>query len=177
MTISAASACGSPNPMPETFESLLVKLARSGVDYLVVGGVAVCLNGFVRTTQDLDILVEHSQENIQRLLACLASFGEGFARELTPADFSLEEGALRVVEDFTLDLFTLMRSHTFADFIGAARSVEVDGVSIRYLSPQALIALKSPSIREKDQLDVASLRRIIAGEIAPGIADLDQLTP
>jgi hypothetical protein len=89
----------------------------------------------------------------------------------------LEEGAVRVIEDFTLDLFTLLRSHTFADFAGTARSVEVDGVSIRYLSPQALIELKSPSIREKDQLDVASLRRIVAGEIAPGIADLDRLTP
>jgi hypothetical protein len=62
MTTSAASACGSRNPMLETFESLLVKLARNGVDYLVAGGVAVCLNGFVRTTQDLDILVEASPE-------------------------------------------------------------------------------------------------------------------
>ena len=163
--------------MPETFESLLVKLARSGVDYLVVGGVAVCLNGFVRTTQDLDILVEASPENLQRLLTCLADFGEGFARELSPADFPLEEGAVRVIEDFTLDLFTLLRSRAYADFIGTARSVEVDGISIRYLSPEALIDLKSPSIREKDQFDAASLRRIIAGEIAPGIADLDRLTP
>jgi hypothetical protein len=35
--------------MPETFESLLVKLARGRVDYLVAGGVAVCLNGFKAT--------------------------------------------------------------------------------------------------------------------------------
>jgi hypothetical protein len=89
----------------------------------------------------------------------------------------LEEGAVRVNEDFTLDLFTLMRSRTFADFVGTARSTEVDGVSIRYLAPQALIDLKAPSIREKDQLDVATLRRIIAGETAPGVVDLDRLTP
>jgi hypothetical protein len=50
--------------MPETFESLLVKLSHAGVDFLVVGGVAVCLNGFVRTTHDLDLLVEASPENI-----------------------------------------------------------------------------------------------------------------
>ncbi len=36
--------------MPDTFESLLVKLARARVEFLVAGGVAVCLNGFVRTT-------------------------------------------------------------------------------------------------------------------------------
>ena len=46
--------------MSDTFESLLVKLSRAGVDYLVAGGVAVCLNGFVRATQDLDLLVEAS---------------------------------------------------------------------------------------------------------------------
>ena len=163
--------------MPETFESLLVKLARAGVDYLVAGGVAVCLNGFVRTTEDLDLLVDSSPENIQRLLTCLAGFGEGFARELAPADFPLEEGAVRVIEEFTLELFTMLRSRTFADLTTAARNLDIDGISIRYLSPQALIDLKSPSTREKDQLDVAILRRIIAGEAVPGVADLTRLTP
>lgn len=43
--------------MPDTFESLLFKLSRAGVEYLVAGGVAVCLNGYVRTTQDLNLLV------------------------------------------------------------------------------------------------------------------------
>jgi hypothetical protein len=44
--------------MPDTFESLLVKLRHAGVDYLVAGGVAVCPNGYVRTTQVMDLLVE-----------------------------------------------------------------------------------------------------------------------
>ena len=79
--------------MSDTFESLLVDLSRAGIDYLVVGGVAVCLNGFVRATQDLDLLVEASPANLRRLLACLATFGEGFARELSPEDFPMEEGA------------------------------------------------------------------------------------
>lgn len=164
--------------MTETFESLLVKLALARVEYLVVGGVAVCLNGFVRTTQDLDLLVESSPENIERLLSCLVDFGEGFARELSLADFSPEEeGAVRVVEDFTLDLFTVMRSHRFADFAATAGHLDIAGISVRYLSPEALIALKSPSKREKDLLDVATLRRIIAGETTPGQADLIRLTP
>ena len=88
--------------MPDTFESLLVKLSRAGVDCLVGGGVAVCLNGFVRTTQDLDLLVEASPANLERLLRCLATFGEGFARELSPSDFPMEEGAVRVNEEFTV---------------------------------------------------------------------------
>jgi hypothetical protein len=163
--------------MPETFESLLVKLARARVEFLVAGGVAVCLNGFVRTTQDLDLLVEASSANLQRLLTCLAGFGEGFARELALEDFPLEEGAVRVIEDFTVDLFTLLRAHTFADFEVTARRLEIDGVVIRYLAPEALIELKSQSIRDKDKLDVTALRAILAGTADPDVADLARLTP
>ena len=163
--------------MAETFESLLVKLSRGGVEYLVAGGVAVCLNGYVRTTQDLDILVAAAPENLRRLLDCLAHFGQGFAGELSPDDFQMEEGAVRIIEDFTLDIFTLMRSRTFADFSDAARTIELHGTVVRYLAPAALIELKSESSREKDQLDVAVLRRILSGEEFPEAADLEQLTP
>jgi FAD/FMN-containing dehydrogenase len=163
--------------MPETFESLLVKLSRAGVDYLVAGGVAVCLNGFVRTTQDLDLLVEPSRANIDRLLRALATFGEGFARELSPEDFRLEEGAVRLNEDFTVDLFTLMRSRTFADFRATARRLEVGDVVVPYLAPESLIELKSPSTRDKDRLDVIALEQIVAGEALPGATDLVGLTP
>lgn len=163
--------------MPDTFESLLVKLCRARVDFLVAGGVAVCLNGFVRTTQDLDLLIEASPDNLRRLLSCLAGFGEGFARELSLEDFPMEEGAVRVIEDFTVDLFTLMRSHTFADFATTARQLEIAGDIIRYLSPAALIELKAESDRDKDRLDVAALRAIIVGVASPDVVNLVQLTP
>jgi hypothetical protein len=51
-----------PSP-PENyfqFEKLLVELARHNVDFAVVGGVAVSLNGFVRATDDVDILVHEA---------------------------------------------------------------------------------------------------------------------
>ncbi|MEI9893187.1 MAG: nucleotidyltransferase [Chthoniobacter sp.] len=163
--------------MPDTFESLLVKLRRAGVDYLVAGGVAVCLNGFVRTTQDLDLLVEASPANLGRLLSCLAGFGEGFARELSLEDFPMEEGAVRVIEEFTVDLFTVMRQHTFADFVTTARHLEIDEITIRYLSPEALIELKSSSDRDKDKLDVSALRALADGAALPIAADLVRLTP
>ena len=162
--------------MPDTFESLLVDLSRARVDYLVAGGVAVCLNGFVRATQVLDLLVEASPVNLRRLLACLATFGEGFARELSPEDFPLREGAVRVNEDFTLDLFTLLRGRTFADFAATARRLEIDGIVVRYLAPESLIELTSASAREKDRLDVAAMREIVAGAALPGTANLEELT-
>jgi hypothetical protein len=163
--------------MPDTFESLLVKLSRASVDYLVAGGVAVCLNGFVRTTHDLDLLVEASPDNLRRLLDTLAHFGAGFARELSPDDFTIEEGAVRIVEEFTIDLFTMMRSRTFADFATTARRLEIDGALVRYLAPEALIELKSASLREKDKLDVAALRDLLVGAVSSEDVNLVELTP
>ena len=98
------------------FEKLLADLTASGIDFAVVGGVAVIANGYVRLTEDLDILVADSPENLVKLIETLARFGEGFARELTPKDFPRQEGSIRIMEEFDLDIFTMMRGRILEDF-------------------------------------------------------------
>src|SRR6266568_4770017 len=105
--------------MDTPYEKLLAKLARAEIRFIVVGGVAVALNGFVRTTEDVDILIEGSAQNIGRLLEALSGFGEGHARDLTTADFDDAEGAVRIIEDFPLDIFTVIRGKHYADLIGS----------------------------------------------------------
>jgi hypothetical protein len=145
--------------MDTPYEKLLVDLARADVRFIVVGGVAVALNGFVRTTEDVDILIERSRDNVEQLLAALGSFGEGHARELSWTDFEETEGAIRVVEDFPLDIFTVMRGHRYADLIGSVGETEIGGAAIKFLNADGLIRLKENSAREKDQIDLAALRR------------------
>ena len=97
---SYAAGLGCRQPMMEpTFERLLELLADGEVHFVLVGGVAVTLHGYVRLTEDVDILIEPSAANVQRLLDCLANYGEGFAQELSVADFGDEEGAIRIVEE------------------------------------------------------------------------------
>ena len=143
------------------FEELLVGLVRAGVEFAVVGGVAVSLNGFVRATDDLDLILQQSPENIQRLLGYLSRWGEGWARELKVQDFIPQEGSIRVMENFDLDLFTLMRGKAWEDFRPRLRYLETCGVRIPYLSPEDLIFLKQDSWREKDRIDVAALKKIV----------------
>lgn len=154
----------SPNENFFRFENLLVELARAEVDYAAVGGVAVSLNGFVRATDDVDILVHNAPENLRKLIDCLKHWGEGWARELKLEDFVVETGCIRVMEDFDLDIFVKMRGKTLDDFRPNLRFFESDGVRIAYLPPADLIFLKEGSWREKDQLDVAALKEIIARE-------------
>src|SRR6266487_656349 len=112
--------------MDTPYEKLLAKLARAEVKFMIVGGVAVALNGFVRTTEDVDILIEASTENVTCLLDELGNFGEGHARELSPADFSDSEGAVRIIEDFPLDVFTMMRGKRYAELVGSTKSTRID---------------------------------------------------
>lgn len=149
--------------MEPPFERLLARLAEAGVHFVLVGGLAVALNGYVRLTEDVDILVEPSGANVRRLLDCLADFGEGFARELNPGDFSDEEGAVRIVEETEqcqIDIFTRMAGHRYVDIVADAVRCSVGARKILHASRAALIRLKSASVREKDRLDVAALRRL-----------------
>jgi len=145
--------------MDTPYERLLVSLARADVDFMVVGGVAVALNGFIRTTEDVDILIERSKQNVERLLGALAFFGQGHARELSFRDFDEAEGAVRVIEEFPLDIFTIMRGHTYRDLLNQSLQTDIQGTKIGFLNAEGLIQLKQSSTREKDQLDVAALRR------------------
>lgn len=146
--------------MDTPYEKLLENLGKAEVKFILVGGLAVALNGFVRTTEDVDILVEVSPENIKRLLRALESFGQGYARELSLGDFEATEGAVRVVEDFPLDIFTVMGGKQYRDLISATRQVEIKTTMIPFLDATALVQLKEKSQREKDQIDVAALKRI-----------------
>jgi len=51
--------------MEPSFEKLLGLLAESGVRFVVVGGVAVTLHGYVRLTEDVDLLVSAEVGNLE----------------------------------------------------------------------------------------------------------------
>jgi hypothetical protein len=121
----------------------------------------------------MDILVEDAPVNLERLLACLGQFGDGYARELSLTDFTDEEGAIRVQEDFDLDIFVRMRGKKYFDLVDHIREHEMaDGIRVPYLDAMGLVSLKQESMRDKDRIDVISLLRI-ANE--PGCAQMTSL--
>lgn len=147
---------------PGPFESVLAALSRADVRYLVVGGVACALNGYVRTTEDVDLLVDGDPHNVERLLEVLATIGEGHARELRVTDFTDEEGAIRLVEDFPIDLFTRMGGKRYADLL-PHRRVRAGDPPIPFVDAEGLVLLKSGSRRPQDVLDVEALKRLRRG--------------
>jgi hypothetical protein len=83
---------------------------------------------------------------------------------LKPEEFIAQEGSIRVMEDFDLDIFTRMRGWSLEDFRPRLSFLETQGVRIPYISPQDLIYLKQNSRRDKDKLDVQAMQEIIRRE-------------
>ena len=70
--------------LPEDFKEFLRLLGSKGVEYLLVGGYAVSIYGYVRATNDLDIWVKIGEKNAVALDRVLREFGFR-ATELSPA--------------------------------------------------------------------------------------------
>jgi len=145
-----------------TFESILGDLLHVGVDFILVGGLAVELCGFTRATLDVDILIEDNDANIARLIEALQHFADGAASELTVADFTPEEGCIRIVDDFALDIFTRMSGKSYVDLLGFTDEYQHKQGLLKHLSIEGLILLKQNSLRPKDQIDVMELKRLKA---------------
>lgn len=111
------------------FDALLVLLARADIAFVVVVGVAVAEAGFARFTEDLGLLVEASETNVERLIAALAAYGDGAAADLTLADFPDAEGAVRILDEIALDVFTRMSGRTYADLLPLTTTREIGGTT------------------------------------------------
>jgi hypothetical protein len=140
-------------------------LQAQGVRYILVGGHAVRLNGIVRATEDVDILVPFDTANGARLIQSL-SFLES-TRDIDPAWFSREANEpevenIRVADRIVIDILFAVNGETFESLQPHVRVVELEGVAIPVLDIDGLLKAKT-DYREKDVLDKAMLRRLRGG--------------
>jgi hypothetical protein len=135
--------------------------------YVLVGGFALQLWGAARVTKDIDILIEPTTENAERVLAALSEGGGWLARDLLAEEVARKP--VTVVGDLPrVDIMTVAWQVHYAEAIGAARIFEVEGVKIPTASIEHLIASKRTG-RLQDAADIEVLeevRRLRGG--APG---------
>lgn len=127
--------------------------------YLVIGGHACILHGLVRTTEDVDILVEDSDENLKKVIAALSEMKGGAAKELTPRDL-LENVVVKIADEVEVDVSRSAWRISFNNAIDSALHVEIDGVDVPYVDLKTLIATKETP-REQDRADIVGLKRLL----------------
>ena len=143
-------------PRKEDLVKLCEELNRLGASYIIIGGLAMNNLGLVRTTEDVDILIDPSPENQRRVREALLILPEQAIRELG-ADEDLQQWVVtRVNDEITVDLMTEACGVRYEEAKADVQVREVQGVPIPMANRRLMIKLKQ-SPRPKDQIDLQYL--------------------
>ena len=151
--------------MSDDWSDLLGAMIAAGARFLVVGAHAMAVHGVPRGTQDLDVWVEPTAANAQRVWRGLAGFGAPLdSLGVSLDDFQRPDTVVQLgLPPNRIDLLTSLSG--VPDFAGAwAERVEhvFGGHPVPFLGRAALIATKRASGRRKDAADLEAL-----GELPP----------
>ena len=147
---------------------LLRALTSHGVDFVVIGGIAMVFHGSTRVTQDLDVCVAPDQTNLDVLGHALIALGARLRGIEGDVPFSPDGRALRGLSVTTLDTtqgpIDLLREPAGAPPYEALRRrserIEVDGMAVLVASLDDLAAMKRAAGRRKDELDLEEIEVI-----------------
>ncbi|TNF76844.1 MAG: hypothetical protein EP299_05095 [Acidobacteria bacterium] len=141
---------------------VLAAFEREGVRYVIIGAVALNLQGLARATEDLDIFVEPEAANIDRLKAALKSvFQDPHVDEITAEDLLGDYPAIQYIPpegSFHIDILTrLGEAFSFEDL--ESERVDFDGLEVTVVTPETLYRMKNATVRLRDKGDAERIRR------------------
>ena len=148
--------------LPAGVGTLAAELNRDGLPYVVVGGVAVNLLGYVRATVDLDVLVPATPEQGRRIRSTLERLG-ATRPDGTPLPGHLFDGAHHVRALTSSGLVDFIPEGegalTFDAVRARARPDELEGEAVWRVGLTHLVALKRLADRPRDREDLAALEQ------------------
>lgn len=139
------------------FKDFLRLLSECEVKYLLVGGYAVALYGYVRYTSDMDIWILTSPENATKVVATLEEFGILDAGELWEV-FQKEKRVVGMgIPPYKIEVITSIDGVSFQECYAKRQVVEVEDIQVSLLSLEDLRKNKLASGRHKDLNDLEHL--------------------
>ncbi len=144
----------------EDFKDFIRALNNQQVDYILVGGMAVILHGYVRTTGDMDIWVNRTKENYQLIVKAFRQFGMPVF-DMTEERFLSQDFDVWMfgVEPVKIELMTAVKGLEFEEAYKASQLHDEDGMPVRYLHINSLIEAKKAAGRYKDLDDINQLQK------------------
>ena len=144
--------------MLNRLQDVFASLQAHKVKYVVIGGIAAVLHGVPRATFDLDILVEATPENVERLLHAFLEARLGTAALTTPEDVLAHE--ITVFNDrVRIDVQTSTPGLVFQDAWQKREIMSYEGQEFYVVSLEDLLASKRAAGRDKDLEDVRMLEQ------------------
>jgi Nucleotidyl transferase of unknown function (DUF2204) len=148
--------------LDEDLISFWNSLAESDVLYIMVGGFAVNMHGYLRATQDVDIWIKDEPANRVNLGKAMKVFGY---EDLDWEDMQFIPGWTNfyIGNGIVLDILINMKGlegYSFDECLQVATIAEIENVKVPFLHINQLIANKKAVNRSKDQIDVMELEKI-----------------
>ena len=145
---------------PATIRALFGALRDENVDYVLVGALALDVLGIGRMTEDIDLFVRPTPDNVARLRSALRRvWQDPSIDEITSEDLAGEYPAIQYVAPDGTPIDILARlgdAFAFADIEVAVHSY--GDVEVRVATPQALYRMKRDTIRLRDKADAQALK-------------------
>ena len=149
--------------MLDQLQNVFASFRKNDVKYLVIGGIAAVLYGVPRATFDLDILIEASTENTERLLKAMIEAGLGTAG-LTNVEDVLSQEITIFKDRIRLDVQTSTPGIRFDEAWERRVTMNYKGQSMEVVSLRDLISSKRAAGRDVDLHDVEALESNIRQE-------------
>lgn len=146
--------------LPRDFKELLESLNVNNVRYLLIGGYAVGIYGYSRSTNDIDIFVSDDRENVLRLLKALADFG--FTDPTLSEDVLSEERSMieMGIEPMKVQILNFADGLNFEDCYARKNPVTIEDIIVDTVSKDDLVKNKTATGRHKDLADVERLAKL-----------------
>jgi len=147
------------NIFNDDFRDFIKVLNDTDVDYVLVGGYAVILHGYRRTTGDLDIWVNTTKENYLKLRKALLNFGLP-TTDLSEQNF-LDNDAIEIftygIAPVSIDIMKKVKGLNFEEVFSSSQLFIDQDLTVRFISYQQLVKAKKAAGRYKDLDDLEKL--------------------
>jgi predicted nucleotidyltransferase len=147
--------------LAQDFEDFIKLLNKHQVDYLVVGGYALAFHGKPRHTGDLDIWINSSESNAEKLVNVIQEFGLA-SLGLSKFDF-MQEGYVTQIgyPPLRIDILNTIDGVKFENAYPNKLLVDVNGIEVRYIGLKEFIENKTASGRSQDIADLKEIKKLI----------------
>lgn len=147
----------SDDAFPADFLDFIRALNGHSVEYMLVGGYAVGIHGYVRATTDIDFFYRNTSDNVERLMGAMMTFGAPVelidARHLAAADAVTQMGAPPI----RIDLLSSLPGVTFEQAATDVIRVEISQQMLPVIGLVSLRKNKQATKRPKDRNDLRHL--------------------
>jgi len=133
-------------------------LDDAGAHYVLIGGFAVILHGGLRTTKDIDLLVDPEPANVERLKRALSVLEDAAALEIEEGDLQ-KYTVVRIADEILVDLFFAACGVTWSEARTSALRMDLEGTPVIVADVETLIRTKM-TVRPSDAADRAWLESL-----------------